>query len=238
MNVIKKYVMITGFLAMSAMALNGCGKSQEKTGEPTTASTPADTSKDSSKETETQPSSDQGNETTSDSTDKVIKEGSVEKEGNVILKQLAFVYQDKTISLSDIVDDQKIESLLGKATEIKSHTYSPDDGKNMDQLNGKTEKQYLYPGLVIKTIDGAENKKSFIFNIEITDPKYPTVRNIKVGDSYELLKETYPEGTLLGGEISNEEDDFRYEPANYVDVMNFHIKDRKVESIQIYTLID
>ena len=230
MNVIKKYVMITGFLAMSAMALSGCTKSQEKTGEPTTASTPLDTSKDSSKETETQPSS--------DSTDKVIKEGSVEKEGNVILKQLAFVYQDKTISLSDIVDDQKMESLLGKATEIKSHTYSPDDGKNMDPLNGKTEKQYLYPGLVIKTIDGAEDNKSYIFNIEITDPKYPTVRNIKVGDSYELLKETYPEGTLLGGEISNEEDDFRYEPANYVDVMKFHIKDRKVESIQIYTLID
>lgn len=230
MNVIKKYVMITGFLAMSAMALSGCTKSQEKTGEPTTASTPLDTSKDSSKETETQPSS--------DSTDKVIKEGSVEKEGNVILKQLAFVYQDKTISLSDIVDDQKMESLLGKATEIKSHTYSPDDGKNMDPLNGKTEKQYLYPGLVIKTIDGAENNKSFIFNMEITDHKYPTVRNIKVGDSYELLKETYPEGTLLGGEISNEEDDFRYEPANYVDVMKFHIKDKKVESIQIYTLID
>lgn len=230
MNVIKKYVMITGFLAMSAMALSGCTKSQEKTGEPTTASTPLDTSKDSSKEAETQPSS--------DSTDKVIKEGSIEKEGNVILKQLAFVYQDKTISLSDIVDDQKMESLLGKATEIKSHTYSPDDGKNMDPLNGKTEKQYLYPGLVIKTIDGAENNNSFIFNIEITDPKYPTVRNIKVGDSYELLKETYPEGTLLGGEISNEEDDFRYEPANYVDVMKFHIKDKKVESIQIYTLID
>ena len=230
MNVIKKYVMITGFLAMSAMALSGCTKSQEKTGEPTTASTPLDTSKDSSKETEAQPSS--------DSTDKVIKEGSVDKEGNVILKQLAFVYQDKTISLSDIVDDQKMESLLGKATEIKSHTYSPDDGKNMDPLNGKTEKQYLYPGLVIKTIDGAEDNKSFIFNIEITDPKYPTVRNIKVGDSYELLKETYPEGTLLGGEISNEEDDFRYEPANYVDVMKFHIKDKKVESIQIYTLID
>lgn len=230
MNVIKKYVMITGFLAMSAMALSGCTKSQEKTGEPTTSSTPLDTFKDSSKETEAQPSS--------DSTDKVIKEGSVEKEGNVILKQLAFVYQDKTISLSDIVDDQKMESLLGKATEIKSHTYSPDDGKNMDPLNGKTEKQYLYPGLVIKTIDGAENNKSFIFNIEINDPKYPTVRNIKVGDSYELLKETYPEGTLLGGEISNEEDDFRYEPANYVDVMKFHIKDKKVESIQIYTLID
>lgn len=100
------------------------------------------------------------------------------------------------------------------------------------------EKQYYYQGLVVKTMDGVENKKSYIFNIEITDSKYPTVRNIKVGDSYERLKETYPEGNLLGGEISNEEDDFRYEPASYVDVMNFHIKDKKVESIQIYSLID
>ena len=157
---------------------------------------------------------------------------------NVALKQLAFVYQENTIAISDIVDDQKIESMLGKADEIKSHTYSKDDGLNMDQLNGMTEKQYRYPGLVIKTIDATKDKKSFIFSIEITDSKYPTIRNIKVGDSFEKLKVAYPEGNLLGGELSNEEDDFRYEPVNYVDAMNFKIKNRKVESILIYTLLD
>lgn len=168
----------------------------------------------------------------------VKKEGTVEKDGNVVLKQLAFIYQENTIAISDIVDDQKIESMLGKAYEIKSHTYSEDDGLNMDQLDGMTEKQYQYPGLVIKTIDAAPDKKSFIFSIEITDPNYPTVRNIKVGDSFEKLKEAYPEGNLLGGELSDAEDDFRYEPVNYVDVMNFHIKDKKVEGILIYTLLD
>ena len=131
----------------------------------------------------------------------------------------------------------KIESML-KADEIKSHTYSVGDGKNMDPLNGLTGKQYYYPGLVIKTIDATEDKKSYIFSIEITDPKYPTIRNIKVGDSFEKLKEVYPEGILLGGELTDEEDDYRYEPVNYVDVMNFHIKEKKIESILIYTLLD
>lgn len=229
MKALKKYVMMTTLMAFSAMALYGCGNNQVKSPEPTTTITPTDTSSNTVEQTK---------ESTADPTENVTKEGSVDNQGNNNLKQLAFLNQEKTITISDIVDDETLESLLGKADEIKSHTYSPDDGKNMDQLNGKTEKEYHYEGLVIKTIDGAENKKSYIFNIEITDPKYPTVRNIKVGDSYELLKDTYPEGNLLGGEISNEEDDYRYEPANYVDVMNFHIKDKKVESIQIYSLID
>lgn len=38
--------------------------------------------------------------------------------------------------------------------------------------------------------------------------------------------------------IDDEEDDYRYEPANYVDVMTFHIKDGKIESILINTLLD
>ena len=127
---------------------------------------------------------------------------------------------------------------MGKADKISTHTYSKDDGKNMDQLEGRTEKQYSYPGIVIKTIDATEDKKFFIFSIEITDAKYPTIRNVKVGDSFERLKEAYPDGVLLGGELSDEEDDFRYEPVNYVDVMNFKIKNKKIEKILIYTLLD
>lgn len=128
--------------------------------------------------------------------------------------------------------------MLGKADEIKSHTYSYGDGKNMDQLNGMTEKQYSFPGLVIKTIDATENKQFFIFSIEITDPKYPTIRNVKVGDSLEKLKAAYPEGNLLGDELTDKEIDFRYEPVNYAEVMNFHIKDKKIEGILIYKLLD
>lgn len=179
-----------------------------------------------------------GNSAGNNTDSEVIKEGAIQKDGNVILKELAFAYNDQTIAISDIVDDEKLEGMLGEAEEIKSHTYSEDDGLNMDNLIGFTEKQYKFPGVEIKTIDAAEGKKFYIFNIKITDPKYATVRNIKVGDSVEQLKEAYPEGKLLGNGAPDEEDDFRYEPANYVDVMTFHIKDAKVESIQMYTLLD
>ncbi|OPZ88831.1 MAG: hypothetical protein BWY74_02972 [Firmicutes bacterium ADurb.Bin419] len=229
MKVFKKMVIMTMILVLCTMVLEGCGNKVESPG-----NTLTDTPNNTSVETQTGMPTD----SSTDASEKVIKEGNIEKNGNVILKQLAFVYRENTIALSDIADDQKIESMLGKPDEIKSHTYSNDDGKNMDPLIGRTEKQYHFPGLIIKTIDVAEDKKSFIFSIEITDPKYPTVRNIKVGDSFERLKEAYPEGILLGGELTDEEDDFRYEPVNYVDVMNFRIKNKKIESILIYTLLD
>lgn len=168
----------------------------------------------------------------------VIKEGTIKKDDNVILKELSFVYKGHNIALSDIVDDDKLEGMLGKAEEKKSHTYSANDGLNMDTLIGFTENQYNFPGLVIKTINASEGKKFFIFSIEITDSKYATVRNIKVGDSVEKLKEAYPEGYLIGNGAPEEEDDFRYEPANYVNFMTFHIKEAKIESIRISTLLD
>ncbi|MEK3839041.1 hypothetical protein [Paenibacillus sp. FSL R7-0128] len=167
-----------------------------------------------------------------------IKEGTIEKEGNVVLKELAFVYKDQTIALSDIVDDAKLESMLGKATAKKSHTYSLDDGKNMDTLIGRTENTYTFPGLEIKTIDSGDGKQFYIFNMKITDPKYTTVRNIKVGDSLDTLKKAYPEGTLTGDGAPEEEDDFRFAPSNYVDYMLFHVKGAKIESISISTLLD
>ena len=234
MKMFRIVMMVILVLTVSGMALAGCGAQGVE-------SKPA-----SSSESQNNPTSGTTIDTpveapaagSDDAVDEVVKEGVVEKDGNVVLKQLAFTYQGNTIALSDNVDDQKIERLLGKADRIDSHTYSLDDGKNMDQLNGMTEKQYVYPGLAIKTIDATEDKTPFIFSIEITDPKYPTIRNIKVGDSYEMLKEAYPEGNLLGGELSDEADDFRYEPVNYVDAMSFRIKDRKIESILIYTLLD
>lgn len=238
MKVFRKTVIMTMLLVFCGMVLAGCGKEEVKSPGNTLNNMSADTPKDDTAETEVSTPADTPDSSSTDASEEVIKEGTVEKNGNVVLKQLAFVYKENTIAVSDIADDKKIESMLGKADEMKEHTYSKDDGLNMDQLNGMTEKQYQFPGLVIKTIDGAKDKKFFIFHIEITDPKYPIIRNIKVGDSFEKLKKAYPEGNLLGGELSDEEDDFRYEPVNYVDVMNFHIKDKKIESIQIYTLLD
>lgn len=155
----------------------------------------------------------------------------------LLMQQLAFIYNGNTITLGDIADEEKMSNLFGKAGEFKSHTFAEGDGRNLDQLLGLTEKVYDYDGLVVKTIEGDEIEP-FIFSIEITDPKYMTLRKIKVGDSYDVLRESYPEGILLGGELTDGADDYRYEPFDYVNVMNFHINNRIVESISITRLLD
>lgn len=221
MKALIKITIFTGFMVLCVGALSGCGKNRVKSPVETTA--PAKGSVSTENETETTKA------TVISDSENATKES---------LKELGFIYNGKTITLLDFADDQKMEGMLGKADDTKTHTYSTSDGLNMDQLTGKTEKQYLYPGLVIKTIDAGENNKSYIYQIEITGSQYTTVRNVKVGDSFEALKEAYPEGNLIGGELSNEEDDFRFEEEDYANVMNFHIKNKKVSSIQIYSLID
>lgn len=226
MKALIKLTIVTGLLVLCVGALSGCGKNRVKSPDETTA--PAKVSTETETQTTKAPSTAAQSTVISDS-ENATKES---------LKELGFVYNGKTITLLDFTDDQKMEGMLGKAEDTKTHTYSSSDGLNMDQLTGKTEKQYLYPGLVIKTIDAGENNKSYIYQIEINGSQYTTVRNVKVGDSYEILKEAYPEGNLIGGELSNEEDDFRFEEEDYANVMNFHIKNKKVASIQIYSLID
>ncbi|WP_340013085.1 hypothetical protein [Paenibacillus sp. FSL K6-1318] len=225
-----------GFIVLGALltvALTGC-----QSNDATPPTTGQNTANEQSKGEEATNANANASESSEEKGTEAIKEGSMEKEGNVVLKELAFVYNEHTIAISDIANEDQMEQMLGKPDNMKSHTYSADDGTNMDTLIGFTEKVYTYPGLEIKTISIPEGKQDSIFHIEITDPKYTTVRNIKAGDSLDILKNAYPEGKLLGNGAPDEEDDFRYEPSNYVDVMSFHIKDAKVESIQIYSLLD
>lgn len=228
MKILRKIVAIVIVLAVSTAVMVGC------TGNKSNSSTTESTVTNSTVTKATNVSTG----TTTDSSTEVIKEGTIPKNGNVILKELAFVYNEKAFAISDIVDDEKLESLLGKAIEKKSHTYSKDDGLNMDPLIGMTEKRYKFTGIEIKTINSTVDNEFYIFNIRITDSKYSTIRNVKVGDSIEKLKQAYPEGNLLGNGAPEEEDDFLFLPVNYVDGMKFHIKNQKVESIHIYKLLD
>ncbi|MDR6724412.1 nucleoid-associated protein YgaU [Paenibacillus amylolyticus] len=230
-----------GFVMMSillTMALAGCQSNSAKSPEAAQNSAENNTPDEQAKGEEASNSAAPASGNSEEESAEAIKEGSIEKEGNVVLKELAFVYNEHTIAISDTANEDQMEQMLGKPDNLKSHTYSADDGTNMDTLIGFTEKVYTYPGLEIKTISIPEGKQDSIFHIEITDPKYTTVRNIKAGDSLDTLKNAYPEGKLLGNGAPDEEDDFRYEPSNYVDVMSFHIKDAKVESIQIFSLLD
>lgn len=237
MKVLKKFTTSILLLGFCMTVLAGCKKDQVES--PTVPSnTPSTESKSTDVPTDTPTDTSTENSANNDSDSNVIKEGTIPKDGNVILKELAFIHNGNTIGISDIVDDEKLESILGEEEEIKSHTYSYDDGLNMDTLIGFTEKQYKFPGLEIRTINTAKDDKFTIFHIEITDSSYSTIRNIKVGDGVEKLKEAYPEGNMLGNGATNEEDDFQYLPVNYVDGMKFHIKNGMIESILMYKLLD
>lgn len=238
MKWINKATAVIMLSILLTMAMTGCQSSGTKSSEPAQNSseqkTPDEQAKGEGASNSTAPAS----ENSEGQSNEAIKEGTMEKEGNVVLKELAFVYNEHTIALSDTVNEDQMEQMLGKPDHLKSHTYRDGDGTNMVPLYGFTEKVYTYPGVKIKTISIPEGIQDSIFHIEITDPKYATVRNIKAGDSLDTLKNAYPEGKLLGDGAPNEEDEFRYEPSNYVDVMSFHIKDAKVESIQIFSLLD
>jgi|GEM_PF-632123 len=216
-------------LILFVTVLHGCNKNQVQT--------PADSIRN---DVQTGELTDTASDNTSDNKldYNVIKDYALPNSENTNLKELSFIYNDNIVGLSDMVDDEKLKSILGEAEEIKSHTYSYDDGLNMDMLVGFTEKQYKYPGLEIKTINTYKDEKFFIFQIEITDSSYSTVRNIKVGDSVNKLKEAYPEGNMLGNGATYEEDDFQYLAANYAEGIKFHIKNEMIESILIYKLLD
>ncbi|WP_339830338.1 hypothetical protein [Paenibacillus sp. FSL R7-0272] len=238
MKLTKKSASFILLSALLTVALTGCQSTDAKS--PTTGQNPAEqnTSNGQSKGEGTSDSKKPDSEGTEGQGSEAVKEGSVKKEGNVVLKELAFVHNEHTIAISDTANEEQMEQMLGKPENFKSHTYTAGDGTNMDNLIGFTEKVYTYPGMEIKTISVPEGKQDSIFDIKITDPKYTTVRNIKAGDSLDTLKKAYPEGKLVGDGAPDEEDDFRYEPSNYVDVMSFHIKDAKVESIHIFSLLD
>jgi hypothetical protein len=153
-------------------------------------------------------------------------------ENNTLLKELAVHYQGKSLQISEVVNDKIIEDLFGKVQEKKTHVYTAAD--NMDPHTGKTTNEYKFSGMVIKTINTLEEvDKFYVYKIEFTDPKYATPRNIKVGDSVDMLIKGYPELTFV-----QDNDYYLYNPIDHFDAMGFTIKDNKISHIQIYTLLE
>ncbi len=229
MITIKKVFVMIMILVLSVIVLSGC---KEKPFESSGSTSSAEKFTEPSNGSSTANSTEAGSSTTA------LAESTVPEDKGAIQKELAFTYNGKTFAISDTVEDEDLEELLGEALEKKAHTYSNDDGLNMDPLIGFTERQYKFPGLELNTISTAEGKEFTLFNIKITDPKYSTVRNIKVGDSLKKLKEVYPEGNLVSGKGDEKEDDYRYQPVSYDNAMIFHLKNNNIESILIYKLLD
>lgn len=224
MKALNKAFTLIMILALSVAVLTACNNTPV---DPPAVNNPTDTAPGTSAENPTDAASDP----------EITEEEGVMNSEDPAVKELAFVYKDSKIGISDPAEDEKLESLLGKAEEISSHTYTNDDGLNMDPLIGFTEKLYKFPGLEIRAIKTPEEQIFHIFDIRITNSRYASSRGIKVGDSVEKLKETYPEGKMLGDGAPGAEDDFQYLPVDYVNGMKFHVKNDKVESIMMYKLL-
>jgi hypothetical protein len=65
-------------------------------------------------------------------------------------------------------------------------------------------------------INQEEKNKFYVYQMEVSDPKYTTPRLVKVGDSLDKLKD----------------------PVDHFDAMGFTVADNKIGKIKIYTLLE
>ena len=165
--------------------------------------------------------------------EKEVKEEEKPTAGNTKLKELAIQYEGKSLQISGDANEELLQDLFGAAEEKKTHTYTAAD--NMDPHIGKTTVEYRFPGLIIRTINTlVEVNKFYVYQMEVSDPKYTTPRLIKVGDSVDKLKEEYPEASL----VPDSDGYYLYNPVDHFDAMGFTIVDNKINKIKIYTLLE
>ena len=166
-----------------------------------------------------------------------IKQEEIEDETptteNTKLKELAIQYERNSLQISGDANEEILVDLFGVAEEKKTHTYTAED--NMDPHIGKTTNEYRFPGMIIKTINTLEDKNKFyVYQMEVSNPKYTTPRSIKVGDSLDKFKEEYPEASL----VPDSDGYYLYSPVDHFDTMGFTIVDNKISKIKIYTLLE
>lgn len=165
--------------------------------------------------------------------EKEVKEDETPTTENSKLKELAIHYEGNSLQISGDANEELLEDLFGVAKEKKTHTYTAED--NMDPHIGKTTNEYRFPGMIIKTINTLEKENKFyVYQMEVSDPKYTTSRSIKVGDSLGKLKEVYPEASL----VPDSDGYYLYRPVDHFDTMGFTIVDNKISKINIYTLLE
>jgi hypothetical protein len=165
--------------------------------------------------------------------EKEVKEDVTPTTGNTKLKELAIQYEGNSLQISGDANEEILQDLFGVAEEKNTHTYTKED--NMDPHIGKTKIEYRFPGMIIRTINTLEKENEFyVYQIEVSNPKYTTPRLIKVGDSVEKLKEIYPEASL----VPDSDGYYLYSPVDHFDTMGYTIVDNKISKIKIYTLLE
>lgn len=177
------------------------------------------------------------NKGSSDSSKVVLENGQGEKENssnienNNGMKEFSITLEGKQISLMDWDDEADLEGILGKAQQEDLYRL----GAESDTFAGSYMKEIQFSGLAIKLFSPKDNgTKFYILSMETDDPKYQTIRGIKVGDSLEDLSAKYPELIPIpdGREDANNRGySFQDGAYNYI---TFEVENGVIVYIRIY----
>ncbi len=147
------------------------------------------------------------------------------------INDFSFLIGDKKVSLFDWDYEVDLENLLGKPTHEKTTNLGPAS----DTFAGSYVKELKFDGIELELFSPKDDGNDFyILSMLVTDSKYQTSRGIKVGDSLEELKKTYPETEpVLDGRTDENNMGYRILEGAY-NYITFEVNDGVVEQIKIY----
>ena len=147
------------------------------------------------------------------------------------LSEFSFLIEDRKVTLMDWEDEVNLGDLFGKPKQEKIEQL----GSGSDTFAGAYIKELKFSGVDLKLFSPKDNgKKFYILSMEVSDPKYQTIRGVKVGDALEALNKNYPEITPIpdGREDKNNRG-YRLEQGAY-NYITFEIKEGFIIKISIY----
>ena len=147
------------------------------------------------------------------------------------MSEFSFLIEDRKVTLMDWDDEVNLGDLFGKPKlELTEQL-----GAESDTFSGAYIKELKFSGIDLKLFSPKDNGKSFyILSMEVRDPKYQTIRGVRVGDALEALNKNYPEITPIpdGREDKNNRG-YRLEQGAY-NYIAFEVKDGFIIKISIY----
>jgi hypothetical protein len=145
--------------------------------------------------------------------------------------EFSILIKDGWITLGKYDADNQLTSLLGKATKKEVEIIT-----NADTFNGSFLKKLSYEGLDLTYMSPKDDGKKFwLLEARLTNPKYITLKGIKVGDSLSDLIKVYPKVEIvLDGRTDKSNCAYSFSSTETLEHINFEVKDGKITEIKLY----
>lgn len=141
---------------------------------------------------------------------------------------------DKNVSLQAWDNKVDLPGLFGKPIEQTVTQL----GQSSDTYNGSFVKKIKYSGAKVTLFSPKDNGKTFwIMEMELTDARYLTARDIKVGDSVQKLKEVYP-GINLFPDGRTDPNNCGYQTSTETKSLTFEVNNGVIKSILLSQSLD